>query len=242
MDTLGEWQHLDTECNTCGLKSASVLTCCGHVKLIYPWYTSPFLNELNGWKKKSPIDIKMSEWTVFEWGSGNSTLWWKKHCKNIVSIDDNLTWVDFLAKKINSDPDTNCLSIKKSNNYNFDRCILKHRTGDSSATIGTADSKCTYVQSINENSEEKDSIPYNCVIIDGSFGRNTCAFELMKRDQNNKLIHLTIPSIVILDNADQGTIHLSSKETFELMKDYKMYSFKEPKHQDWTTVYWIVDK
>jgi hypothetical protein len=60
------------------------------INLLFPWYTRSFLKELNSW------DIK--DWKVFEYGSGNSTHWWRKKAKEVHSVDSNLKW----AKNTNS--------------------------------------------------------------------------------------------------------------------------------------------
>ncbi len=197
-------QYIDSEC-----------------KLIYPWYTKPFLDILSSWKTTSPLDTPISKWNVFEWGSGNSTIWWDRHCLSLMSIDHCSAWVKDVSNAIASK----------------DKTQVKYREISFGSTIGTTSPTCSYVTSINETSNK-----YDCVIIDGEYGRNTCAQELLKKDVSGNFKHLNIPSIVILDNADQKTIELSSTETFELLKDYKHFSYKEPRHVDWRTDYWIIDR
>jgi hypothetical protein len=49
-----------------------------------PWYTYPaieYLQNLDFAKKK-----------VFEYGSGNSSLWWKERCRKIISIESDKKW------------------------------------------------------------------------------------------------------------------------------------------------------
>lgn len=38
--------------------------------------------------------------SVLEYGSGASTLWWAKRCKNICSIENNSEWYDLIRKEI----------------------------------------------------------------------------------------------------------------------------------------------
>lgn len=52
--------------------------------LIYPWYTLLFLQELKGWN--------LNNLDIFEFGSGYSTLWFSRKCKNIISVDNNKDW------------------------------------------------------------------------------------------------------------------------------------------------------
>lgn len=49
-----------------------------------PWFTYPaieFLNQLN-----------LTEADIFEWGSGNSSKYFSKKCKSIISIEHELNW------------------------------------------------------------------------------------------------------------------------------------------------------
>lgn len=64
---MNEWQNFDEE-----------------TQLIFPWYTKPFLDVLKTWD--------VSNWKVFEYGSGSSTLWWRKKAKLVHSIDSNQEW------------------------------------------------------------------------------------------------------------------------------------------------------
>jgi hypothetical protein len=53
---------------------------------IYPWITMDSLLFLN--------TLDVSEWTVFEFGTGASTLWWANKCKRIVTLDVNPVWYE----------------------------------------------------------------------------------------------------------------------------------------------------
>jgi predicted O-methyltransferase YrrM len=52
--------------------------------ILFPWYTKPFLEKL--------ISFNLSEWKVFEYGGGDSTIWWRKNCREIISVDTNKDW------------------------------------------------------------------------------------------------------------------------------------------------------
>lgn len=54
------------------------------VGLLFPWYTHEFLNDLQHW------DI--SDWKVFEYGGGMSSLWWRKKVKQCITIDTSKEW------------------------------------------------------------------------------------------------------------------------------------------------------
>jgi len=61
------WQYKDTESG-----------------LIMPWYVLPALE----WLKKQDV----SQWDVFEYGAGYSSIWWRAHCKNVASVDHSENW------------------------------------------------------------------------------------------------------------------------------------------------------
>jgi len=70
-----EWQVIDTE-----------------LGILFPWYTNNFLEVLRTW------DI--SSKTVWEYGMGSSTLWYQRRCKMVYAVDDNLSWVDAVARTL----------------------------------------------------------------------------------------------------------------------------------------------
>jgi hypothetical protein len=51
-----------------------------------PWYTYPAIEYL------SHFDFSARK--VFEYGSGNSSLWWASRCKSLVSIENDKVWYD----------------------------------------------------------------------------------------------------------------------------------------------------
>lgn len=62
-----------------------------------PWYTYPaieFIRQLDFSKKR-----------VFEYGSGNSTLFWSKLCTTIVSVEDDIGWYEMVRDRLPSNAD-----------------------------------------------------------------------------------------------------------------------------------------
>lgn len=57
-----------------------------------PWVTYPFIDFISNRLK--------SEMEVFEFGSGNSTLWYAKKVKFITSVEHDKNWYDILKKEI----------------------------------------------------------------------------------------------------------------------------------------------
>lgn len=56
-----------------------------------PWYTYPAIEWL------SCLDF--SDKKVWEWGAGNSSLWWGSRSKFTYSVDDDQVWVDKIKSK-----------------------------------------------------------------------------------------------------------------------------------------------
>ncbi len=51
-----------------------------------PWYTYPALEHLG--------QLNFSEKAVFEYGAGNSTLWWAKRAKSVTSVEIREAWYE----------------------------------------------------------------------------------------------------------------------------------------------------
>jgi hypothetical protein len=49
-----------------------------------PWYTYPATEFLS--------HLDLSQFKVFEYGSGNSTLWWSKRAKKVMSVENDESW------------------------------------------------------------------------------------------------------------------------------------------------------
>lgn len=57
-----------------------------------PWYTYPSIYFL---------EKRVQPWMrVFEYGSGNSTLWWSARVSSVISIEHDLSWFDIMKKSI----------------------------------------------------------------------------------------------------------------------------------------------
>jgi precorrin-6B methylase 2 len=59
-----------------------------------PWYSYPsihFLEQRLRARQAKPL-------RVFEFGSGNSTLWWAQRANQVVAVEDNRHWYDYVQK------------------------------------------------------------------------------------------------------------------------------------------------
>jgi hypothetical protein len=61
-----------------------------------PWYTYPATEYLS--------HLDFSRLTVFEYGSGNSTLWWAKRAKSVFSVEDDKDWFEKISNNIARSP------------------------------------------------------------------------------------------------------------------------------------------
>lgn len=59
-----------------------------------PWYTYPAISFL---EKKIEPQMK-----IFEYGTGNSTLWWGKRVASVISIEHDLEWYESMKKRVPS--------------------------------------------------------------------------------------------------------------------------------------------
>jgi hypothetical protein len=87
-----------------------------------PWYTYPAIEYL------SQLDLK--EKTVFEWGCGNSSLFYAKNAKEVFSIEDNHEWYEKINAikpgnlKLVYSTDDKYLNLISSFNRKFDIIVI----------------------------------------------------------------------------------------------------------------------
>jgi len=79
-----------------------------------PWYTYSCLHFL-----EPRID---SSWSVFEWGAGNSTLWWAARVKFIRTIEHDKLWYKAMQQSV---PENVALSHSPADNR-FEEAIAQH--------------------------------------------------------------------------------------------------------------------
>jgi len=63
----------------------------GNEVITIPWYTYPAIEYL--------LSIDLSEMDVFEYGCGNSTEFWSKVARKVISVEDNEEWYNKLISK-----------------------------------------------------------------------------------------------------------------------------------------------
>ena len=70
-----------------------------------PWFTYPAIDFLDS--------IIETTWKVFEWGSGDSTLWWSARVDKVVAVEDNRPWFERIREQI---PDNAAIHYKDDRN------------------------------------------------------------------------------------------------------------------------------
>ena len=74
-----------------------------------PWYTYPIICFL---------EKRVKPWMrIFEYGSGNSTLWWSELVSSVISIEHNRTWFDKMKKSIPANVDYRYCELIDGGNY-----------------------------------------------------------------------------------------------------------------------------
>ena len=175
---------------------------------IHPWFTdacSTFLNNLFKWY---PETIK-ERLTVLEWGGGNSTIYFLQNQCQVLTVESNDTYINYLATltkqlgyKINV---VSTLTEAKHNFKDFDLTILK---ADKLEDIGE---------------DIFDYINWSIILNDG-ISRLQVLEAIKKRDCN---------SIVILDNAEYcanwGKLEKASAHP-DRVKSYRQF-LRDPQWQ-----------
>jgi hypothetical protein len=59
-----------------------------------PWLTYPAIDYID--------TVIKSDWRIFEWGSGNSTLWWAAKTTSVVAVEDNSEWFNEIKSQMPS--------------------------------------------------------------------------------------------------------------------------------------------
>lgn len=80
-----------------------------------PWITYPAIDFLS--------QFDFSSASVFEWGSGFSTLWWSKRCKRITTVESNQEWVPYIKSLL---PDSVELIVTPLNAEAEIEVLIKH--------------------------------------------------------------------------------------------------------------------
>jgi hypothetical protein len=84
-----------------------------------PWYTYPAIEYLN------QLDFQYKE--IFEYGAGNSSLFWAKKARSVTSIESNKEWYFTVKNELN--PNQKLLLLEQKQNY-VNSIFQEHRKYD----------------------------------------------------------------------------------------------------------------
>jgi Methyltransferase domain len=136
-----------------------------------PWVTYPFLDFIN-----ERLNRNLE---VFEFGSGNSTLFFSRQVGQITSAEHNTKWYDYLIRKIpenvkliltNSDNEEDYIGSLSNGNKKFDIIFIDgiHRVTCCNISINFLNSQGVIILDDSERDEYKSGIEY---IIKNGFKR-----------------------------------------------------------------------
>ena len=155
-----------------------------------PWYTYSAIQYLSSIIKK--------DYTVFEYGSGNSTLWWRKKAKKVVTVEHDAAWHKVALKNEKHRP----LLVEMNSNVNqkhykklkpfFDaglgNKLTKDKTKNYRAGLLSKEFK-SYVSEIYNHEK------FDVIVVDG-MARVMSAWVAMQCVKDN--------GIIVFDNSDRS--------------------------------------
>jgi len=101
-----------------------------------PWFTYPIINYLNS--------LNLKNKTIFEYGSGNSTIYWASRCKNLVTVEHDETWFAVVKEKIEKYNNSKLLFVSPASAEKYSSSILRFDTKfDIIVVDGEFREKCT---------------------------------------------------------------------------------------------------
>ena len=87
-----------------------------------PWYTYPAVEYLK--------QLDYSQKTVFEYGSGNTSIFWSKLAKKVISVEDNNDWYKKVRQNLDTYKLENCELKFIPDKEHYVKKILKHENFD----------------------------------------------------------------------------------------------------------------
>lgn len=186
------------------------------IKYLYPWISS-FIKP--SYKSGIPLMVfEVTEWlnsfltkemTVFEWGSGGSTIFFAKRVKKIISVECHQKWYDLISQL-----------LEKNNLLNCEYLFRTYREPNADTPEDyISDSRKNRGRDIGEYCRAIDSYPNNffdLVIIDGA-QRHTC--------MKHAIPKVRLGGYLLLDDSDAPAY----LRNVGLLKGWKQKDFFGPK-------------
>jgi len=85
-----------------------------------PWFTYPIIDYLN--------NLNLKNKTIFEYGSGNSTIYWATRCKSLVAVEHDEIWFSVVKEKIEKYNNSKLLFVNSASAEKYSSSILKFDT------------------------------------------------------------------------------------------------------------------
>ena len=158
-----------------------------------PWWTIPGTEFIKG--------VLSKNWRVFEYGCGNSTLWWAKYVSQVIGVDHDRAWVEkvksnlqkphkILLSEFGDKPSE--IALQKSKPYfNRERQQEFGYDNDKMTRRGLNDKDfVAYAETIN-----KVGGKFDCIVIDGMARRLCAEFAISRLNENG---------IIIFDNSNRS--------------------------------------
>jgi len=187
--TPNEIQFVDPKCN-----------------LILPWYTKPCLDEI--------LKMNYSDWEVFEWGGGCSTVWYSYNCKHVDTLENSHGWAQEITDYLN-----------KFGKKNFSMGVVDVPPSANQPHYNMGD-YLNYIRKFNKK--------WDCIVVDGSYRNDALLIsEEFVKDGG----------IIIFDNYEQDTSGypiLPNKDYFN--SKYKIDVHIHPNREYWRTAIWYISK
>lgn len=175
--------------------------------LLFPWYVPESLEFFK--------DKDISQWEIFEWGGGSSTIWYAYNAKHVDVLEANQDWAEKISSYISD--------TMKQTNYSVKYIDIKSEE----AAYGSQNKPTPNMEKYLSYIKTLDKI-YDCIIIDGSY-----------RDE------AIIPSLecikdggyIIFDNYEQITSGYKALKNKNLLEKYPGKLYEEG---EWKTKIWRI--
>jgi predicted O-methyltransferase YrrM len=168
----------------------------------YPWYTHPTLEMLD--------TLDLSDKIVFEFGVGDSSIWWGRRCKKLYGVEYTKQWVDHVNENVKA-------TIEHNQNF------IKYTPDWQPIDLDNPDN---YVHSIS-----KHGIKFDIIIIDGG-DREECV--------EPALANIKEGGMIIFDNWMQPSVCVQSGKIQERLLAFKHDIYHQPGHPDWKTAVFYI--
>lgn len=189
-----------------------------------PLYTDPAIEYLSS--------LATSDWAVFEYGGGGSTEWFRKNCKQVITVEHNSDW----HSRVGIDTAYNkCKLIFAEEMIPESAKELDKKYFDLNVTIPMRTDKDLGWHQYHGLRDieyrayagyvcEWPNKTFDCIVVDG-MARSLCLWYAMNLIKDN--------GVIILDNSDRW--NLNYMQEYLISHGYNRLDFWQPYHPCWCT-------